>query len=95
MARGRPGRNSLVMDGEVECDWSSPTIRRWFRRATGSIPLATRRSEWAAFAPGAVYDALPAGAATSSAAQPGVILLQTLAGRDTVERWAEIAQTTR
>ena len=38
---------------------------------------------------------LPAGAAYQfHAAQPGVILLQTLAGRDTVERWAEICQTT-
>ena len=38
---------------------------------------------------------LPAGAAYQfHAAHPGVILLQTLAGRDTVERWAEICQTT-
>ena len=38
---------------------------------------------------------LPAGAAYQfHAARPGVILLQTLAGRDTVERWAEICQTT-
>jgi hypothetical protein len=38
---------------------------------------------------------LPAGAAYQfHASRPGVILLQTLAGRDTVERWAEICQTT-
>ena len=37
---------------------------------------------------------LPAGAAYQfHAARPGVILLQTLVGRDTIERWAEICQT--
>jgi hypothetical protein len=37
---------------------------------------------------------LPAGAAYQfHAARPGVILLQTLGGRDTIERWAEICQT--
>jgi hypothetical protein len=36
---------------------------------------------------------LPVGAAYQfHAAQPGVVLLQTLAGRDTVERWADICQ---
>jgi hypothetical protein len=38
---------------------------------------------------------LPAGAAYQfHAGHPSVILLQTLAGRDTVERWAQICQTT-
>jgi len=38
---------------------------------------------------------LPVGAAYQfHAAQPGVVLLQTLAGADTVERWADICQTT-
>src|SRR5262245_8222859 len=38
---------------------------------------------------------LPAGAAYQfHAARPGVVLLQTLIGRDTVERWADICQTT-
>ena len=33
---------------------------------------------------------LPAGAAYQfHAARPGVVMLQTLAGRDTVERWAD------
>jgi hypothetical protein len=37
---------------------------------------------------------LPVGAAYQFRAdRPAVILLQTLAGRDTVERWAEICQT--
>ena len=37
---------------------------------------------------------LPVGAAYQlHAEQPGVLLLQTLAGADTVERWAEICQT--
>jgi hypothetical protein len=37
---------------------------------------------------------LPPARPTSSTRRPSVILLQTLAGRDTVERWAEICQTT-
>jgi hypothetical protein len=38
---------------------------------------------------------LPVGAAYQfHAPQPSVILLQTVAGPDTVERWAEICQTT-
>jgi len=38
---------------------------------------------------------LPVGAAYQfHADRPSVILLQTLAGRDTVERWAQICQTT-
>jgi hypothetical protein len=37
---------------------------------------------------------LPVGAAYQfHAARPGVILLQTLAGADTIERWADICQT--
>jgi hypothetical protein len=37
---------------------------------------------------------LPVGAAYQfHGAQPGVVLLQTLAGSDTIERWAEICQT--
>jgi hypothetical protein len=37
---------------------------------------------------------LPVGAAYQfQAGQPSVILLQTLAGADTIERWAEICQT--
>jgi len=38
---------------------------------------------------------LPVGAAYQlHAARPGVILLQTMAGADTVERWGDICQTT-
>jgi hypothetical protein len=37
---------------------------------------------------------LPVGAAYQfHASQPGVILLQTLGGADTVERWGQICQT--
>ena len=37
---------------------------------------------------------LPVGAAYQfHGALPGVVLLQTLAGSDTIERWAEICQT--
>ena len=38
---------------------------------------------------------LPAGAAYQfHASRPGVVLLQTLLSRDTIERWADICQTT-
>jgi hypothetical protein len=38
---------------------------------------------------------LPVGAAYQfRASRPSVILLQTLAGKDTVERWDDICQTT-
>jgi len=96
-----PGHDefALVMDGEVE-------IRLLKLDDPGVVPPGTAGSIALSGTPagrkmGAVrarrghMTLLPAGAAYQfHAAQPGVILLQTLAGADTVERWSEICQTT-
>ena len=90
---------ALVMDGEVE-------IRLLKLDNPGVVPAGSKGSVALAGTPagrkmGVVrarrghMTLLPVGAAYQfHAAQPGVVLLQTLAGADTVERWAEICQTT-
>ena len=90
---------ALVMDGEVE-------IRLVKLDDAGVVPAGTKGSVALTGAPagrkmGVVrarrghMTLLPVGAAYQfHAAQPGVVLLQTLAGADTVERWSEICQTT-
>jgi hypothetical protein len=90
---------ALVMDGEVEIHLlklADPTV----------VPAGTRGSVELGGSPagrkmGRVrarrghMTLLPVGAAYQfRATRPSVILLQTLAGRDTVERWGEICQTT-
>ncbi len=89
---------ALVMDGEVE-------IRLLTLDDPGAVPAGTQGSVALSGTPkgkkmGVVrarrghMTLLPAGAAYQfHAARPGVILLQTLGGRDTIERWAEICQT--
>ena len=90
---------ALVMDGQVE-------IRLLKLDNPALVPPDTRGSIRLTGAPagrrmGVVrarrghMTLVPAGAAYQfHADRPGVILLQTLAGDDTVERWAEICQTT-
>jgi hypothetical protein len=90
---------ALVMDGEVE-------VRLLKLGDPTAVPAGTRGSIGLAGTPagrkmGVVrarrghMTLLPVGAAYQfHAARPGVILLQTLAGPDTVERWADICQTT-
>jgi hypothetical protein len=96
-----PGQDefALVMDGEVE-------IRLRKLDDAGVVPTGTRGSIALDGTPsgramGTVrarrghMTLLPVGAAYQfHAAQPGVVLLQTLAGADTIERWADICQTT-
>ena len=89
---------ALVMDGEVE-------IRLLKLDNPAAVPAGTRGSIAIPGTPagrkmGVVrarrghMTLLPVGAAYQfHAALPGVILLQTLAGTDTVERWADICQT--
>ena len=89
---------ALVMDGEVE-------IRLLKLDDPGVVPAGAQGSVALSGTPkgrkmGVVrarrghMTLLPAGAAYQfHAARPGVILLQTLGGRDTIERWAEICQT--
>ena len=96
-----PGQDefALVMDGEIE-------IRLLKLDNPGVVPAGTQGSIALAGTPagrkmGVVrarrghMTLLPVGAAYQfHGAQPGVVLLQTLAGADTIERWAEICQTT-
>jgi hypothetical protein len=96
-----PGHDefALVMDGEVEIHLlklADPSV----------VPAGTRGSIGLSGTPagkamGRVrarrghMTLLPVGAAYQFRAErPSVILLQTLAGRDTIERWADICQTT-
>ena len=95
-----PGQDefALVMDGEVE-------IRLLKLDDPGIVPAGTHGSIALPSTPagrkmGVVrarrghMTLLPMGAAYQlPATQPGVVLLQTRAGADTVERWAEICQT--
>lgn len=90
---------ALVMDGEVEIrllKLDNPSIVPPGKQGSVALKDApqgrkmggvrTRRGH---------MTILPAGAAYQfHARQPGVILLQTMKGDDTVERWAEICQTT-
>ena len=89
---------ALVMDGEVE-------IRLLKLDNPADVPKGTRGSIALAGTPagrtmGVVrarrghMTLLPVGAAYQfHAARPGVVLLQTMAGADTLERWADICQT--
>ena len=90
---------ALVMDGEVE-------IRLLKLDNPGLVSPGTKGSVALAGTPagrkmGVVrarrghMTLLPVGAAYQfDAPRPGVILLQTMAGADTVERWGDICQTT-
>jgi hypothetical protein len=96
-----PGQDefALVMDGEVE-------IRLLKLDDGGAVPAGTQGSIALVGTPagrnmGVVrarrghMTLLPVGAAYQfHAAQPGVVLLQTLVGADTIERWADICQIT-
>jgi hypothetical protein len=89
---------ALVMDGDVE-------IRLLKLDNPATVPVGTRGSIGIPGTPagrkmGVVrarrghMTLLPVGAAYQfHSARPGVVLLQTLAGADTVERWADICQT--
>jgi hypothetical protein len=95
-----PGHDefALVMDGEVEIrllKLDDPGVVK--PGTAGSIALSgtpVGRRMGTVRARRGHMTLLPAGAAYQfHAAQPGVILLQTLAGADTLERWSEICQT--
>ena len=95
-----PGQDefALVMDGEVEIRLMKLDDAGAVRAGTkGSIALAgtpAGKKMGVVRARRGHMTLLPVGAAYQfHAAQPGVVLLQTLAGADTVERWAQICQT--
>ena len=90
---------ALVMDGEVEVRLVKPDDPSLVPPGSrGSIPVAgdpKGKKMGRVRARRGHMTLLPAGAAYQfHAGRPSVILLQTLAGRDTVERWAQICQTT-
>jgi len=90
---------ALVMDGEVEIrllKLDHPSVVPPGKRGSVALPgTPTGRKMGFVRARRGHMTLLPAGAAYQfHADRPGVILLQTMAGDDTIERWAEICQTT-
>ena len=90
---------ALVMDGEVEIHLLEVADPRVVPAgATGSIELGTPpigKKMGRVRARRGHMTLLPAGAAYQfRASRPSVILLQTVAGNDTLERWSDICQTT-
>jgi hypothetical protein len=88
---------ALVMDGEVEIRLLKLDKPAAPAGATGSVGLTgtpAGRKMGVVRARRGHMTLLPVGSAYQfHAAKPGVLLLQTVAGADTVERWAEICQT--
>lgn len=88
---------ALVVDGEVSVELLDPDHALVDPDASGSIavegePAGTRMGRVTAGHGHMVM--LPAGRCYRfAAADPSVILLQTIQGPDTVEKWAEICQT--
>jgi hypothetical protein len=88
---------ALIMDGEVEVHLIKPDAPLAAEDKVGSVKLAgqpagknmgwmkVRRGHMALLPKGAAYQ--------FRSAKPGVLLLQTIKGDHTVERWAEICQT--
>ena len=96
-----PGQDefALVMDGEVEIrllKLAEPSVVPAGTKGSVALPgMPAGRKMGVVRARRGHMTLLPVGAAYQfHAAQPGVVLLQTLAGADTVERWADICQTT-
>jgi hypothetical protein len=88
---------ALVMDGLVEIRLLKLDEPAAPAGATGSVGLTgtpAGRKMGVVRARRGHMTLLPVGSAYQfHAAKPGVLLLQTVAGADTVERWAEICQT--
>ena len=89
---------ALVMDGEVEVRLRQlPEDRRAPAEVEGSVALESEPEGdsmgWVKAGRGHMT-LLPAGAAYQfHAERPSVILMQTIGGRDTVYKWADIIQT--
>jgi hypothetical protein len=88
---------ALVMDGKVTIELLDPATESADPQTSGSIAL---KGEPSGSIMGKIVATrghmalLPANRCyRMSAASPSVVLLQTIAGPDTVERWAEICQT--
>lgn len=90
--------SALIMDGEVEVHLIQPDHPLTAEDKEGSVmldgPPAGKKMGWIKARRGHMA-LLPKGAAYQfRSASPGVLLLQTIKGDHTVERWAEICQTT-
>ena len=90
---------ALVMDGEVEVHYVKPDQPVVKEGSEGTVTLSAepngKKMGWVKCRRG--HQALlPAGAAYQfrTAGKPGVLLVQTILGPSTVEKWAEICQTT-
>jgi hypothetical protein len=89
---------ALVMDGEVEVHFIKPDQAVVTEGSEGTTKLASepkgKKMGWVKCRRG--HQALlPAGAAYQfrNTGKPGVVLVQTILGEHTVERWAQICQT--
>jgi hypothetical protein len=90
---------ALVMDGEVEVHYIKPDQPAAKEGSEGTVTLSAepkgKKMGWVKCRRG--HQALlPAGAAYQFRAvgKPGVLLVQTILGPSTVEKWADICQTT-
>jgi hypothetical protein len=90
---------ALVMDGEVEVHYIKPDQPVVKEGSEGTVTLSSepagKKMGWVKCRRG--HQALlPAGSAYQfrSTGKPGVMLVQTILGPSTVEKWAEICQTT-
>jgi hypothetical protein len=86
------------MDGEVEVHYIKPDQAVVKEGSEGTMKLASepkgKKMGWVKCRRG--HQALlPAGAAYQfrNAGKPGVLLVQTILGENTVEKWAQICQT--
>ena len=89
--------STLVMDGEVEIHYIKPDQELVPESKEGAIALsgepAGKKMGWVKCSLGHMA-LLPKGSAYQfRAAKPGVMLVQTIKGDVTVEKWAEICQT--
>jgi hypothetical protein len=89
---------ALVMDGEVEVHYIKPDRPVVKEGSEGTMKLASepagKKMGWVKCRRG--HQALlPAGAAYQfrNAGKPGVLLVQTIHGENTVEKWVDICQT--
>jgi len=87
----------LVMDGEVEVHLVKPAEALVAASKEGSVKLEGEpkgtKMGWIKASRGHMV-LLPGGAAYQfRSARPGVLLMQTIKGDNTIERWAEICQT--
>jgi len=89
---------ALAMDGDIEVHYIKPDAAPVAAGKEGTVKLSAepkgKKMGWVKCRRG--HQALlPAGAAYQfrTAGKPGVILVQTILGPSTVEKWAEICQT--